>query len=60
MEKIQVPVWSDKDGQDDLVWYDATSGNKEDSIAEADIAKHHKTAGTYQLHQSGWKQSVYG
>ena len=47
---VRFAVWSEKDGQDDLVWYDATRGNKGDWTAEADIAKKHKTAGIYQLH----------
>ena len=47
---VRFAVWSEKNGQDDLVWYDATRGNQGDWTAEADIAKKHKTAGTYQLH----------
>ena len=47
---VRFAVWSEKDGQDDLVWYDATRGSKGDWTAKADIAKKHKTAGTYQLH----------
>ena len=50
LKGVRFAVWSEKNGQDDLVWYDAIRGNQGEWTAEADIAKKHKTAGTYQLH----------
>ena len=48
-KNVRVAVWSEKNGQDDLVWYNATdlgNGNWSTSIS---IAKH-KTAGKYLAH----------
>lgn len=46
--KVQYAVWSDKNGQDDLVFYDA-SLNQDKWIANIPIANH-KTTGTYYVH----------
>ena len=47
---IRFAVWSEKNGQDDLRWYQGTVKNQSTWTATADIAKNHKTAGTYQVH----------
>ena len=49
---LQFAVWSDKDGQDDLVWYDARKITNGTWTATADITRH-KTAGTYYVHAYG-------
>ena len=49
VETIQVAVWSDKDGQDDLTWTTAT--RKGDSwYADIDTADHNYDAGIYWIH----------
>ena len=50
---VTFAVWSEVNGQDDLVWY---SGNKVATdyyTAIADITNNHKTAGEYHLHAYG-------
>ena len=47
--KVKFAVWSEENGQDDLVWYDAvkqTNGTWEYSV---DLTKHNST-GVYQIH----------
>ena len=46
---VHFPTWSDKNGQDDLVWYAAKQVFP--GTWQADIAlKNHKSWGTYQIH----------
>ena len=48
-ERVRFAVWSDENGQDDIVWYEA--GLNEDRFweAEAPLSRHH-TSGIYQIH----------
>ena len=47
--QIMVPVWSEANGQDDIVWYSAKkSGNSWE--AEVDLADHFYISGTYDMH----------
>ena len=50
VQRIRFAVWSEKNGQDDLVWYEGTKKSSSQWMATADIANNHKTAGTYQMH----------
>ena len=49
-KRVRFAVWSEKNGQDDLVWYEGSKGKSGEWTATADIAKNHKTAGKYQVH----------
>jgi hypothetical protein len=58
---VRFAVWSEANGQDDLVWYTGAKSGA-NWIANADIAKH-KTAGRYQVHvyaTVGGKQIMQG
>ncbi|MDO4615865.1 MAG: GBS Bsp-like repeat-containing protein [Lachnospiraceae bacterium] len=46
---VVFPVWSDKNGQDDLVWVDAKKAGTTVWTAEIPV-KGHKDAGTYMIH----------
>ena len=47
--EIQIPVWSENGGQDDIQWYTAQkSGNQ--WIVKVDVANHKLDTGTYQAH----------
>lgn len=48
-ERVRFAVWSDENGQDDIVWYEA--GLSEDRFweAEAPLSRHH-SAGVYHIH----------
>ena len=50
VKRIQFAVWSEKNGQDDLVWYEGTKNQTNQWTAIADIAKNHRTSGKYQVH----------
>jgi N-acetylmuramoyl-L-alanine amidase len=51
LSAVRFAVWSDANGQDDLIWYNGTqSGNQ--WTTDADITRH-KTAGKYQVHVYG-------
>ena len=45
---LSVAVWSDKDGQDDLIWYPVTQSAFGEWTTEVDITKH-RTAGKYEV-----------
>lgn len=47
--RVQFPVWSNTNGQDDLIWYEATKNSNGDW--EAIISsKNHKNPGTFSAH----------
>lgn len=48
--KVYVPVWSDKDGQDDLVWYVADKVNRSKWKVDVKSGNHKYTTGQYQVH----------
>lgn len=58
---VKVAVWSEKNGQDDLVWYDLADANgsavkpgiERTLSTSIDITKH-KTAGLYHVHLYGY------
>ena len=50
VQRVRFAVWSEKNGQDDLVWYEGTKGASGEWTVTADIEKNHKTAGKYQVH----------
>ncbi|HFR3775768.1 TPA: GBS Bsp-like repeat-containing protein, partial [Streptococcus suis] len=50
IKAVKVPVWSDQNGQNDIVWYDAAkqaNGNYKVSVS---LANHNNEQGTYQAH----------
>ncbi len=53
-DQILLPVWSEDDGQDDLVWYDAEKQANGTWAYTVDLANHN-SVGTYQVHVYGKK-----
>ncbi len=53
-EKIMIPVWSEANGQDDLVWYAAKKGSDGNWTYTVDLTAHNST-GRYQIHVYGTK-----
>ena len=53
-EQIYLPVWSEVDGQDDLVWYTAEKNIDGLWTYTVDMTAHH-SAGTYYVHVYGEK-----
>ncbi|AGY39023.1 hypothetical protein N597_08645 [Streptococcus ilei] len=47
---IQVPTWSDKDGQDDIRWYEATRQANGDYKVSVKASDHKNSTGKYHVH----------
>ena len=50
ISQIQVPVWSEINGQDDLKWYTATAQDDGSYSVIIDIKDHHYDTGNYNVH----------
>ena len=47
---VQVPTWSDKDGQDDIRWYEATRQSNGDYKVSVKASDHKNSTGQYHVH----------
>ena len=47
---VQVPTWSDKDGQDDIRWYEATRQANGDYKVSIKASDHKNSTGKYHIH----------
>ena len=47
---VQVPTWSDKDGQDDIRWYEATRQANGDYKVSVKASDHKNSTGLYYVH----------
>ena len=50
VQEVRVPIWSDKDGQDDLTWYHADKQSDGSYKVHVDTASHKGDVGTYSVH----------
>ncbi|MFS9228359.1 GBS Bsp-like repeat-containing protein [Streptococcus gordonii] len=50
VQSVQVPVWSDQGGQDDLIWYNATRQSDGSYKASIKAENHKNSTGTYHVH----------
>ena len=50
VQAVQVPVWSDQGGQDDLIWYNATRQSDGSYKASIKAENHKNSTGTYHVH----------
>lgn len=48
--KVDVPIWSQKNGQDDIHWYSASWGSDGNWYVTFDIHDHNTDIGTYDIH----------
>lgn len=53
IETLLVPIWSDVNGQDDLVWYTATRTSSTSFTVLVDVINHLLNVGQYQVHLYG-------
>ena len=56
-EKVMLPVWSEVNGQDDLVWYSAKKGSDGNWTYTVNL-KQHNSVGAYQIHVYGTKDGT--
>ena len=47
---VQVPVWSEADGQDDIRWYEATRQTDGNYKVTVQVANHKNVTGLYNVH----------
>ena len=47
---VQVPIWSDKDGQDDIRWYEAARQANVDYKVSVKASDHKNSTGLYYIH----------
>lgn len=50
IKTVQVPVWSDKDGQDDIIWYTAKNDGNGNYSVIVNPKNHKNESGTYSVH----------
>ena len=50
VQEVRVPIWSDKNGQDDLTWYHADEQSDGSYKVHVDTASHKYDAGAYSVH----------
>ena len=50
VQTVQVPTWSDKDGQDDIRWYEATRQANGDYKVSVKASDHKNSTGQYHIH----------
>ena len=47
---VQVPIWSEKDGQDDIRWYEATRQSNGTYTVNVQAINHKNSTGLYNIH----------
>jgi N-acetylmuramoyl-L-alanine amidase len=47
---VQVPIWSEKDGQDDIRWYEATRQANDTYTVNVQATNHKNSTGLYNIH----------
>ena len=50
ISRVKVPIWTDKGGQDDIIWYDATKQSDGNYKVSVNVDKHKGERGTYNIH----------
>lgn len=50
LKEVQVPIWSENNGQDDIIWYRATRQQNGDYRTSVNISNHKNDRGTYHIH----------
>lgn len=50
VQEVRVPIWSDKNGQDDLTWYHADKQSDGSYKVHVDTASHKGDTGSYSVH----------
>lgn len=50
VETVKVPIWSEVDGQDDIIWYTADRQSNGDYTVNVKASAHKNTTGLYNVH----------
>ena len=57
---VQVPIWSEKDGQDDIRWYEATRQDNGTYTVNVQATNHKNSTGLYNILNDGTQVGVGG
>lgn len=60
ISSLSVPIWSQKNGQDDIVWYDVVKKHDDFYQLTLDTKKHKADFGTYHIHIYGQSRVTGG
>lgn len=58
INKVQIPFWSEKNGQDDIVWYEATYVGEGSWQVQVNLTNHKSDTGVYHIHVYGAEAGV--
>ena len=47
---VSVPIWSERNGQDDIIWYNATRLNNRNYKVNVGLSDHKNERGFYNVH----------
>ncbi|VTY16372.1 LD-carboxypeptidase LdcB/DacB [Streptococcus anginosus] len=50
ISRVKVPIWTDKGGQDDIIWYDAAKQSDGNYKVSVNVDKHKGEYGEYNIH----------
>lgn len=50
IREVQLPIWSEKNGQDDIIWYTATKQSDNTYKVSVKISDHKNDRGVYNIH----------
>lgn len=50
IKKVEVPIWSETGGQDDIIWYTAKRNTEGEYYVDIDIKNHKYSMGVYNIH----------
>lgn len=50
IKRVQFAVWSEVNGQDDIIWYDADFNENGEYVKNINISAHNYSLGSYQIH----------
>lgn len=50
IRNIQIPIWSEENGQDDIIWYNASRKNDGTYYVNVNIKNHKYNTGKYNIH----------
>lgn len=50
VKEVKVPIWSDKGGQDDIIWYTAQAQGNNTYKVSVKTSQHKSDTGTYHIH----------
>lgn len=57
VKQVLVPVWSEANGQDDIIWHEAKKDSAGNYVVDLSISSHMYNKGLYNIHAYGYGQN---